>query len=318
MGRGFRQEEVLCHSGKGSACDTQAQNAPSCTGSSVRLSACLQAWVVPLESAGAFQARGVPSDKGSALRHWRLCPVSTEPGALCWEYRAWRGFLGFYVSLSVLPQEALWWEHRARSLLGRLCLPLTLSFPWSAFRHCEYQFQALGVTTGLQSLWVKTAATGSHCRYWEWLWHQSLGVTMISVTGNDFDFSLWEWLQEWLESLGETSGVTSFTGSDLGSDFHHWEWLRERLPSLGVTLSSVTGSDFGSDWAWLQTWEWLTSVTGHALRHWACLALQAWGQPSGMGPAFRQGKPSVKGPACRHGTWLQAWGMSSCSGCGFR
>ena len=108
MGRGFRQEEVLCHSGKGNACAFQAGNAPSCTGSSVRLRAFLQAWGMPLESAGAIQARGVPSDKGSAFRHWRLCPVSTEPGALCWEYGAWRGFLGFYVSLSVLPQEALW------------------------------------------------------------------------------------------------------------------------------------------------------------------------------------------------------------------
>ena len=100
MGRGFRQVEVLCHSGKGSACDTQARNAPSCTGSSVRLRACLQAWVVPLESAGAFQARGVPSDKGSAFRHWRLCPVSTEPG------------------VSVLGVQSL------EGLLGILCLPL--------------------------------------------------------------------------------------------------------------------------------------------------------------------------------------------------
>ena len=161
MGRGFRQVEVLCHSGKGSACDTQARNAPSCTGSSVRLRACLQAWVVPLESAGAFQARGVPSDKGSAFRHWRLCPVSTEPG------------------VSVLGVQSL------EGLLGILCLPLCPSPGGSVVRaqSLEPAWDSVSPSHSflplecLQALGVPISGTGSDdCSPCEWRL-QSLGVT---------------------------------------------------------------------------------------------------------------------------------------------
>ena len=91
---------------------TQAKGVPSPMGCALRECLCLQ-------------AKGMPSGKGSAFRHgewlqqlealfckhWGLEAWCCEHRCLEPRYEstgAWRGFLGFCASLSVLPQESLW------------------------------------------------------------------------------------------------------------------------------------------------------------------------------------------------------------------